>query len=86
MTAYEAGDCPTCVVEPLLFVRNTIDGKIALYCNDCGGVYTTPDAVDFAYGDRSIDLSTFRPATLAEIKQADLEKLARPVRGPVKFP
>ena len=85
MTAYEAADCPTCVVEPLLFVRNTADGKIALYCDDCGGVYTTPDAVDFMYGDRPINMSTFRPATLAEIKRAGLQELARPVPGPVKF-
>ena len=86
MTMYISRECPTCVVPPLLFVRNVADGKIALYCDDCGGVYRAPDGLDFAYGDTPIDISKFRPATLTEIEEAGFERSARAAQGPVKFP
>ncbi len=88
-------ECPTCLVEPLLFVRNVrrgghlhpdhVDGKIG-YCDDCGGVYTAPDGWGFLYGDVPVDMSKFRPATLAEIEEAGYGKWARAAQGPMPFP
>ncbi len=86
MTMYVSIECPTCVVPPLLFVRNVVDGKIALYCNDCGAVYRLPDGLDFAYGGSPDDMSKFRSATLAEIEEVGFRQWARAAQGPVRFP
>lgn len=86
MTMYTSRACPTCVVPQLLFVTNVVDGKIALYCSDCGAVYRAPDGLDFAYGDSPDDMSKFRPATLDEIEEAGLRQSAHPAQEPVRFP
>jgi hypothetical protein len=86
MTFYTPRDCQVCGIPPLLFVRNGLDGRVLLYCFDCGGVYTAPDAQDLAYGDRSVDMTNFVPIGLDEIERAGYGKVARPVSGPVRFP
>ena len=70
--AFLSIECPTCVVEPLLFIRGTVDGVLSLYCHSCGGVYTTPDAWDFTYGDVPLDLSEFRVAAWEHIRDSGL--------------
>ena len=54
---YGAGDCLICRLAPVVFVTNDADGRVSLYCPDCGGLYRAPDQGEFAYGDRPIDKS-----------------------------
>lgn len=82
---YTPTDCSTCLVDPLLFARNAVDGRLALYCYSCGGLYRTPDGLAFAYGDVPVDKSKLRAATLAEITAAGYGPSARVVQGPVYF-
>jgi hypothetical protein len=86
MTFFSPGDCKVCGIPPLLFVRNSLDGLIVLYCFDCGGVYRAPEGRDLAYGDRPIDVTKLVPIGLEELERAGHGHSARPVRGPVRFP
>lgn len=86
MTMYTPRDCQVCGIPPLLFVRNTLDGRVVLYCFDCGGVFSAPEGADLAYGDVPIDIGMFAPAEMQEIERAGHGPYAKPVSGFFKFP
>jgi hypothetical protein len=79
-------NCVVCGLAPTLFVSNSSDALVSLYCPDCGGIYRAPDQGQFAYGDRRVDFTTFRPATRSEFERAGHAKFARRVPPPERFP
>jgi hypothetical protein len=37
MTFFSPGECRVCGIPPLLYVTNSLDNQVILYCYDCGG-------------------------------------------------